>query len=634
MGGRRKKRGANGSPPEQVGSQVTPGEHAASSKRRVQLAAATALAFILGVFVYGNTLGADFTLDDVPIIEENTIIRDLGKWREYFTTNYWGESAKYNDKSLYRPLTILSYAVNYAAHGNEPRGYHAVNIVLHGAASALVVLMLAAMFGDVFAAAIAGILFAVHPIHTEAVAGIVGRAEIMAAIGVLGCCLGYVKAMHATKRGAAVAWLTLSVVAYAFGCYSKEIAVVAPVLILLWELTAGVQRRIAFQKRSLATIAAFLSFAAIAMKFIIMRKEAILTVSKNIGFVGVSDFDRVLTGLRVCLEYVGLLLAPITLSADYWVTDVPLAHSVAEPGVAAAGAVLVILVGVMIWSWRRMPMLAWGVGAFLIALFPVSNLPFAIGVMKAERILYTPSIGFIAAFAAVLAMAWRRVSLRPTVVGVTILVSTLYAVRTVARNRDWQNNRVLAEATLRTSPESTIFNTIIATEYRAAGDNVSARRHLERALAGQPDNTTSLFNLGNIELDEKRFEKAVDLYRRALAVEPNYLSALNNLGRALAELKRFEEAAEVLERSRSLRPESPASYVNLLSIYIQTRNMTVALPLAEEALRRFPNEAAVHWNAGSVLSIVGRMEEGAAVLRRAKELDKGSVERDIRTSLD
>ena len=584
--------------------------------------------------MYGNTLGADFTLDDVPIIQENTLIRDLGKWREYFTTNYWGDSAKYNDKSLYRPLTILSYALNYAVHGNEPRGYHAVNIVLHGIASALVVLMLAAMFGDVLAAAIAGILFAVHPIHTEAVAGIVGRAEIMAAIGVLGCCLGYVKGVRATRRGAAAAWLALCVVAYAFGCYSKEIAVVAPVLIVLWELTPGVQRRIAFQGRALATIAAFLSFAAIAMEFIIMRKEAIRTVSKNIGFVGVSDFDRVLTGLRVCLEYVGLLLAPITLSADYWVTDVPLAHSVAEPGVAAAGAVLVLLVGVMIWSWRRAPMLAWGIGAFLIALFPVSNLPFAIGVMKAERILYTPSIGFIAAIAMLPAMAWRRASLRPAVVGVTILVSAIFTVRTVARNKDWQNNRVLAEATLRTSPESTIFNTIIATEYRAAGDNVSARRHLERALAGQPDNTTSLFNLGNIELDEKRFEKAVDLYRRALAVEPDYLSALNNLGRALAELKRFEEAAEVLERSRSLRPESPASYVNLLSIYIQTRNMTVALPLAEEALRRFPNEAAVHWNAGSVLSIAGRKEEGAAVLRRAKELDKGSVARDIRTSLD
>lgn len=620
--------------PEPSGSRVTPGDFAAASKRRMQLAAATAFAFLLGAGVYGNTLGADFTLDDVPIIQENPVIRDLGMWREYFTKNYWGESAKYNDKSLYRPLTILSYALNYAVHENEPKGYHAVNIVLHGVASALVVLMLGTMFGDVLSAAIAGILFAVHPIHTEAVAGIVGRAEIMAAIGTLLCCLAYVNAVHATRRGAAGAWLALCLVAYAFGCFSKEIAVVAPVLILLWELTEGVQCRVAFQDRVLVAVAVFVSFIVIATEFVIMRKQAILTVSKNIGFVGVSDFDRVLTGLRVCLEYVGLLLAPIRLSADYWVTDVPIAHSVAEPGVAAAGAVLAVLIGVMIWSWRRMPMLAWGIGAFLISLFPVSNLPFAIGVMKAERILYTPSIGFLAALAAALAMAWRRVSLRPAMLVVTGLASVLYAGRTLARNKDWQNNRVLAEATLRTSPDSTIFNTIIATEYRAAGDHASARGHLERALAGQPDNTTSLFNLGNIELDEKRFEEAVELYRRALAVEPDYLSALNNLGRALAELKRFEEAAEVLERSRSLKPESPASYVNLLSIYIQTRNMSVALPLAEEALRRFPDEAAVHWNAGSVLSIVGRKEEGAAVLRRAKELDKGSVERDIRTSLD
>lgn len=601
-------------------------------RREWLLLAGAALAFLMGVIVYANTMSAEFTLDDVPIIVENELIRDLDNSPEFFTTNYWGDSPKFQDKSLYRPLTILTYALNYAAHGYEPFGYHLVNVLLHGAASAMVVVLLFVLFGQAPGAIIAGVLFAVHPIHTEAVAGIVGRAEIMAALGTMACCAAYVRGVTATTQTGPAIWLTLSVMSYTFACFSKEIGFVAPALILLWELTDW-ERRSLLRLHARA-VAAFAAFIAIGATFLYSRGQAIKTVSKNIGFVGVSDIDRILTGLRVCVEYVGLLLAPVTLSADYWVTDVPIARSLTEPGVLGAIGVLVLLIGAMIWSWRRAPILAWSIGAFLIALFPVSNLPFAIGVMKAERILYTASIGFVGAMAAALGLLWSRKSLRPVALVAVVLAGSLYAGRTWVRNKDWRNNRILSEATLRTSPESVIFNTIIATEYRKEGDNVSARRHLEIALAGQPDNTTSLFNLGNIELDEKRFEAAVGYYRKALAVEPNYLSALNNLGRAQAESKRFDEAAEVLEKSRSLRPDSPASYVNLLSIYIQTKNMERALPLAEEALKRFPNVAAVHWNAGSVLTLVGRKEEGAAVLRRAKMLDGGSANRDIRTSLD
>ena len=630
----RKRRNRDRRQPGTGGPSARQASSADATRRRREwwLLAGAALAFLLGLLVYANTLNAEFTLDDVPIVAENEFLRDLDNTPAFFTTNYWGDSPKFQDKSLYRPLTILTYALNYAAHGYNPFGYHFINILLHGAASAMVVMLFAVLFGQTPVAIFAGVIFAVHPIHTEAVAGIVGRAEIMAALGTMACCASYARGVMApTQLGSAV-WLTLSVFAYAFACFSKEIGFIAPALILLWELTAWNQRSLLrFQPRALA---AFVVFIAIAAMYLYLRGHAIKTISKNVGFVGISDIDRIWTGLRVCLEYVGLLLAPITLSADYWVTNVPIARGITEPGVLGALGALALLVGAMVWSWRRVPLLAWSIGAFLIALFPVSNLPFAIGVMKAERILYTASIGFVGAMAAALSLLWSRTSLRPVAMVAVFTAALLYAGRTWTRNKDWQDNRVLSEATLRTSPESVIFNTIIATEFRKDGNNEGARRHLEIALAGQPDNTTSLFNRGNIELDEKRFEEAVGYYRRALAVEPKYLSALNNLGRALAELKRFDEAAEVLEKSRGLRPDSPASYVNLLSIYIQTKNMGRALPLAEEALRRFPDVAAVHWNAGSVLAMVGRKEEAKTILRRAKMLDGGSTKRDIRTSLD
>lgn len=594
-----------------------------------------ALVCVLVVAVYFNTLKAEFTLDDVPIVQENALITDLGNLPKFFTTNYWGENPKNPDKSLYRPLTVLSYALNYAIHGLEPAGYHLVNMLLHAAVSLLLYLLVLRLIDDVLTALIAGILFAVHPVHTEVVAGIVGRAEIMALLGTLTCCLAYDRATRATGqpgRRPHAAWMVLAVAGYAFGIFSKEIGIVAPAVILLWEIVLP-------QKRSLlrarpAAIVMFAGFAIVVTCFLILRAGAVRSVSQNVGFVGVGPLDRIWTALRVCLEYVGLLLMPVRLSADYWVTDVPIARGITEPGVLGAIAVLLLMLITAAWSWRRCPAIAVGITFFLVSLFPVSNIPRPIGVMKAERLLYTPSAGLLLAIAAGLALLCRHSATKRFVIPMIGLVVMVLSIRTWQRNYDWRDNRTLAEVTLRTSPDSVIFNTILATSYREQRDNVNARRHLERALAGQPDNLTSLFNLGNIELDEGNFDRAVELYRRALAIQPDYLSALNNLGRALSEAKRFEEAVVVLEKSRALRPDSPAAYVNLLSIHIQTRNLVVAEPLADEALRRFPGVAAVFWNAGSVYRMVGREAEAERILSRAKELEGGRVVSDVRTNLD
>lgn len=585
--------------------------------------------------VYLNTLSADFTLDDIPIIKENELITDLGNVPKFFTTNYWGENPKNPDKSLYRPLTILSYALNHAAHKLDPTGYHIVNVLLHAVASVLLYVFVAGAFEGARTAFIAAILFAVHPIHTEVVAGIVGRAEIMALIGTLACCIGYERATRPameTPAPRAWAWLWLSVLGYGFGLFSKEIGIIAPAFIILFE--ALVPGRRALLRGRPRAIFAFVGFAAVAALFLFLRTQAIRSVTQNVGFVNVSTAERVMTALRVCLEYVILLIAPIRLSADYWVTDVPIARSITEPGVVLALAALAGMIVLIAYTWRRRPAIAWGIGAFLVALFPVSNIARPIGVMKAERLLYTPSAGFLLAAAALLTMlhgARRTRAAFWPVVGVIIVA---FSARTWVRNRDWHDNRVLAAVTLKSSPDSVIFNTITATHYREAGDNANARVHLERALRQQPDNLTSLFNLGNIELDEKQFERAIDLYEKVLAREPNHISALNNMGRALSEIKRFDEAAVVLERSRALRPDNPASYVNLLSIYIQTRNLTVAVPVAEEALRKFPNVAAVHWNVGSVFRMAGRTEEGEKILDRARQLEGGQSVRDVRTSMD
>lgn len=575
------------------------------------------------MLVYSNTFQADFTLDDVPIIRDNRQITTLKNLPRLFQMDYWGgASESFGDKgSLYRPLTVASYALNYAVHGVRPGGYHFVNVVLHALATALLVVLVFEVFKEMRVAFVAGLLFAVHPIHTEAVSGVVGRAELMALLGTLACCWGYERARLAAFAGKGVmwGWMAFAVAAYLAGMFSKETGVVAPALILLWELLLPTRRWLLKGDRKAVALGICLALAFGLYMF--MRSEIVRVRNIHEGFAGVGPGERILTALRVCLEYVGLLLAPARLSADYWKTDVPLARSVFDPGVAAAVLVLLGAGGLALWAWRRRPAVAWGLGFFAAGLFPVSNLPFAIGVMKAERILYTPSAGFLVALAALHPLVSKHAQLKTVSWVLVWAVTGLYAARTWVRNEDWRDNRTLAMATLQRSPSSPVFNTILSRWYRDRNENARAREHLLKALEQQPNEPGTLFNLGNIDLDEKRYGRAIEYYLRALKLSTNHVQAMNNLGMAYYETGRFLEAAPLFDHVRSLRPGDPAAYLNLVSAYVQVTNLNAALPIAEEARRRFPHNAGVLWNVAAVYQMLGRTNEAAAAFSQATQLD-------------
>lgn len=573
---------------------------------------------VIAVAAYANTLNSDFTLDDVAIVKANESIRSLGNIGKFFTTNYWGDQDTISDKSLYRPLAITSYALNYAVNGVSPRGYHAVNIGLHAGVCVLLYALVLSLFHDARMALISGILFAVHPIHTEDVAGIVGRAEIMALFGVLTCCLAYLLATRDERHG--WGWVALSIGGYAFGIFSKEIGFMGPFLILLWEWILPQRRRLF--RADFRAIAAFAGYAGVVLAWGGLRASAISSADVvNQGFVGTTKSEQVMTGLRVCMEYVGLLLAPIKLSADYWIPEVPFARSIWEPGVLAAIALLAGLLFVVWATWRRRPGTAWGILVFLVVLFPVSNIPFRIGVLKAERLLYSPSAGFIVGVAALAATALKRRWMQKAVRAAVVVIACLLLGRTWARNLDWRDDFTLATRTLKSSPDSPAFNFVMAEYYRDLHQDDLARGHILRCLKANPSSTWALLNLGNLEMNANRFDRAAEYFQQVLRVNPQDASALTNLGWCLEELHRYPEAADALERSRALRPDNPASYVNLLSVYIELKNVTAAMPVLEEALRRFPNVPAVHWNAGGLYLLAGRKAESEAAFRRARELD-------------
>src|SRR5262245_17235890 len=147
---------------------------------------------LLGALCYLNTLGNGFAYDDNSIVRLNPLIHSLGDWRSIWLRDWWYSQGEQGggltDPSrdrLYRPLTTFSFALNYAVHGLHPAGFHAVNVALHAGVCALVWLLGRRLFDDLNVASIAAVIFAVHPIHAEPVAGLVGRAEILATLFML-----------------------------------------------------------------------------------------------------------------------------------------------------------------------------------------------------------------------------------------------------------------------------------------------------------------------------------------------------------------------------------------------------------------------------------------------------------------
>lgn len=586
------------------------------------LGRARLLVAAVAILAYLNTLNADFTFDDVFIVRDNPTIRSVAHIPQLFALDYWaGTPAPNRDTTLYRPFTLITYTLNRALTGPGPAGFHAVNILLHAAVCVLLFEVLFILFASWRLALVAATLFAVHPIHTEAVAGIVGRAEILAFGGIMGSILLYEYAMKAKRERSAWLFGAGSIAVFFLGMLSKELGIIVPALIVWREwllLSAGEQTPERKHRRILWLGAAIIAAAV----FLGLRSQAISGRGMTMGYMGVAPGLRMATALRVCLEYLELMLFPLRLCAEYWVTEVPIAHSWLDSGVVAAVGALLASAAFIFFYHRRFPAACWGMGVFAAALFPVSNLAFAIGVIKAERLLYTPSAGFFTLLACGITPLIYTENLRRRQLfrSIFALILLLLFARTWVRNRDWHDNLTLARATLKTSPNSPAFHEILAAHARKIGRNDVAQRHFLASLAARR-NAGTLFNLGNIARDEKKSAEAESWYHQALAMAPHNPDIINNLALLLEKAGKTEAASRLLRDAIQHNPNHPGAYVNLLSICIAHHDLRTGLPLADKARQRFPAISDIHYNASALYSLAGKKEQARDSLATARALE-------------
>ncbi len=581
-----------------------------------------ALVALLAAASYANALDGELFLDDRPAIVENVYVRDRA-WTEIFTApSWWGIQTKI---TTWRPLTTFSFWLNHAWHGLEPRGFHLVNVTLHAGVSVVLLAVLARLVPWAIAV-VAALLFAVHPVHTEAVASVVGRAEVLAALGFFTAWWCFLAADGA-RRGSAAGPLGLAgVVAYTLAMLAKEHAIMLLPVLVFTDAATAPAGGVAASLRTRLPRYALLLVAAILFVVVRVRLSGELTPAipaLDNPLVTLGPLARFGTAIAVTGYYALRLAFPLWLSADYTAWQIAPVASPFDPRFLAGLAVLVGVPAAIVWGWRRDRPLALGLGLMTLTFVLVSNLLFLIATIMAERWIYLPSAGFCLAAAALLV---RLVPRRRLAVVVGVVVALL-AVRTWTRNDVWRNPMTFFATLVATSPGSSLAHAGYGDALAAAGRSKEALAEYETALAIAPTNWRAEYNAGNLKLALGDVAGAIAAYERTLALEPDFTKAMVNLG--AAESRRGNTAAAVawLRRAVAREPNVPSFHTSLANVLAASGDRAGARTAFEAALRLAPRSPDVLADYGVFLENENQHAAAIDLLRRSLALQPNVPER-------
>ena len=425
------------------------------------------LVVVLAVALYLPTARFGFVQDDRAIIAANPAAHALPAALRAFDQPYWPPPAQ---GGLYRPLTILSYAVDWSLSDGSAAWLHFVNALWHGVATLLVMLVLASWLPEAGVIA-AGLVFAVHPVHVEAAAGLVGRADLLAAVALLGAVLAARR--HHWAGACALA---------AAAMLSKEHGVVVGVVILLDDWLHSEAASLRYPRTSYAALG-LLTLAFLALWWRVGGGGAHDVAPP---FLGASVGGRLAIALPALWRAALLVVWPLDLSADYNPQVIP-AYTGLSLG-AVAGTILVV--GLLVLAWRcrrRSPAVTFAIAVAALAFAPTSNLLFASGVVLAERTLYLPLLAVATGVG--IATAGLLAQGRRAAVAVVAIVVCALGARTLDRESAWRDNRTFLLTLLTEHPESYRGHASAAAVYAGMNDAPAALREYataESLFAGDP----------------------------------------------------------------------------------------------------------------------------------------------------
>lgn len=564
---------------------------------------------LLAITVYLNTLGHGFVFDDRKFIVFNTFIQDWRSLFRIFTYDYLMHT--WDDLDVNRPLMVISLILDYSIWKLNPMGYHLTNLVLHVANTITFLYLLNLISVGNRIALISSIIFAIHPVHVQAVNAINFREDLMVTFFYLLSLICFIRGLNSGVGKRDFIW---SLLFYLLALLSKETALTLPIICLLYIIT--------WKKGSPPkwVFAGYIFVTAIYLLFLLYARHL---SGGMMVYYEASLLERLYGSLVILGRYLWLHIIPIGLTADY---DAKPFFELTLKNILSALAMFILF----IWFLRRFTikpgLVSFSFAWFFITLIPAMNL---IPLLKpaAERYLYLPSIGVITLIA-----IWASSLLdkkRKPIVGVLSTLIVIFSVLTINGNTVWKDNYSLWHDTVRKAPKNSSAHRQLGLIYEEKKQFTKAYIEYQAALKFAPENlfykATVHDDLGLLYLTTGKHEKAYEEFGIALKLYPEYYEAHINLGSLYAENSKYEEALREYQSALRLNPDDDNIHYRLGMLYAKNKQYDRAYSEYQKTLELNPKNASAYFDLGLLLFENSNIEASIAMFNKGLTISPGNV---------
>ncbi|XP_066909722.1 protein O-mannosyl-transferase Tmtc3 [Halyomorpha halys] len=614
---------------------------------------------VISILCYYNSFNCGFVFDDISAIKENRDLRPHTPWKNVFFNDFWGTAIhKEQSHKSYRPLCVITFRLNYYLQQLDPYGYHIVNVLLHTAVS-LLYLKTCSMFLPDLPSFIATVLFTVHPIHTEAVTGVVGRAETLSSVFFLSAFIFYV---NAAKDKNKVGWqsLSLTVICIISAMLCKEQGITMTAICAVYEIFVRQKIRLndfmqllkwilngkpikntwpseATKRLCILTVS---TFALLFLRILVMgAKLPIFTRFDNPASAASTPTRQLSYHYLISLN-TWLLLFPCDLCCDWTMGSVPLISSFSDPRNISTVIMYLTLITLAHTAFncnnkQKEVVIIMGLAFMVFPFLPASNIFFPVGFVIAERVLYMPSMGFCI----LVAYGWFHLYMnrfrKLSWIGLTILLF-FHGVKTYRRNWDWETEYSLFMAGLRVNQRNAKLFNNVGHALESQGKFHEALQFFNKAVSVQQDDIGAHINVGRTYNHLNMFKEAEEAYLKAKSllpkakpgqsyqarIAPNHLNVFLNLANLIAKNEtRLEEADLLYRQAISMRADYTQAYINRGDVLLKLNRTKEAQEVYEQALFYDSNNPDIYYNLGVVFLEQGKASQALAYLDKALEYD-------------
>ena len=608
---------------------------------------------LFAVVLYANTLTHDYVQDDAIVIYDNMFVTQgfagITGLLQYDTFyGFFKEEGKANLVSggRYRPLTPVMFAVGWQIFGHNPLLGHLWNMLLYGLIGILIYEIISRFQRSTVDMRLIGwlaaLFFIAHPVHTEVVANIKGRDEIMALLGSLLCLYAVMRSMRSSN----IIWLCTAALSLFLASASKENAVtfVAVIPLTVWYFGDSTTRLKSSLTAAIAPLLGVIAFIIIRSSVLGLEFGAAPSELMNNPFIKLVNgqyvpFDieeKLATIIFTLGKYIQLLFFPHPLTHDYYPRHIEI-MSFGDTTVWLSIIMYAVLAYFALRGLRDRSILSYCIIFFILTISIVSNIIFPIGTNMSERFLFMPSVGFAFLSAYVLAKIKNRQALFFSLAGLVLL---LFSIKTISRNQAWSSDYNLFQTDKHTSKNSAKLNNAVAGALSTAAFNEpdeltktlmlqEAVARAQKAIEIHPYYKNAYLLKANSHHYLKEYEKAATAYEQALRIDPGYDEAIKNaaindreLGRYYGQVENnLSKSIDYLKRSLQVMPDDYEANRLIGTAYGFSGEVTQSIKYFSKAVNLKPKVAGAYVNLGKAYMNDGRSEEAQIQFSKAKEID-------------